>query len=139
MPMPALDTCEPQIIRALEKAGWIVTHQPFAIRVAKDEGVFADVRLQHADHANVIIVVEIKCFSEKRSLLDTFYHAVGQYLVYRNALMLKHMEADLYLTVPKTVFEDFFQRLSVQSVVKDAKIKLIVIDFEREEITQWNP
>lgn len=92
--MPALDQCEPQVIRALQKAGWVVTHQPLQIRVSRNEAVYADLRLIQPAVKQTIIIVEVKCFAGKRSLLDEFYHAVGQYIVYRE--MRWHEKAFLY-------------------------------------------
>jgi XisH protein len=135
--MPVIDQCEPQVVAALQKAGWIVTHQPFPIRISREEGVYADLRLRHTDDKQTIIVVEVKCFSEKRSVLDEFYRAVGQYMLYRNAMTLKHIDVPLYLSVPFDTYSRFFNRDMIQAVIQDAKISIIVIDVGREEIAQW--
>lgn len=87
--MPAIDSCEPQMIRAFQKANWSIGDQPFAIRLAeKRDHVFADLRLINRSDNAQIVVIEVKCFPDSRSQLDEFYHAVGQYLVYRSALVL---------------------------------------------------
>lgn len=135
--MPAIDQCEPNVIRALEKLGWRVTHQPFPIRLSKDEGVYADLRLRSLDGQQSIIIVEVKCFSEKRSVLDEFYHAVGQYLVYREALQLRNLPVPLYLSVPRNIYDTFFRRRMVQAVLKNANIMIMVVDIELEEVIQW--
>lgn len=135
--MPAIDQCEPQVIRAFQKQGWAVTHQPFPIRVVGEQGVLADLRLQHKTNETAIIVVEVKCFSQRRSILDEFYHAVGQYLLYRSALDLKGIDSPLYLSVPSAIYASFFSRKTVQRVINSAKIKVIVVDIEREEILSW--
>ncbi|GIK65142.1 MAG: hypothetical protein BroJett018_29360 [Chloroflexota bacterium] len=135
--MPAIDQCELNVIRALEKLGWRVTDQPFPIRLSRNEGVYADLRLRSTDGQQSIIVVEVKCFSEKRSILDEFYHAVGQYLLYREALHLKNITVPLYLSVPRTIYDTFFARRMVQAVLKNANIKIMVVDIELEEVIQW--
>lgn len=135
--MPAIDQCEPNVIRALEKLGWRVTDRPFPIRLSRDEGVYADLRLRSTDGQQSIIIVEVKCFSEKRSILDEFYHAVGQYLLYREALQLKNISVPLYLSVPRTIYDTFFARRMVQAVLKNANIKIMVVDIELEEVIQW--
>jgi len=66
-------------------------------------------------------VIEVKCFSEKRSVFDEFYHAVGQYLLYRNALILKKIDVPIFLSVPVNIYDTFFQRKTVQAVIEDAK------------------
>lgn len=135
--MPALDQCEPQVIRALQKAGWIVTHQPLQIRISRDEAVYADLRLVNPENTSTIIVVEVKCFSSTRSLLDEFYHAIGQYIVYRNALALGGYNIPIYLSVPDDVYNTFFQRRMVQSSISDVKIRIVTINLQREEIVRW--
>lgn len=135
--MPAIDQCEPQVIRALQKQGWIVTRRPFAIRLGKGESIYADLRLVSAQDQRVIIVVEVKCFSEKRSILDEFYHAVGQYLFYRDVLVLKNINTPIYLSVPLNIYDTFFNRETVKTVVQNAQIKVIVVDLENEEVVSW--
>jgi hypothetical protein len=135
--MPAIDSCEPQMIRALEKAGWKVTHQPFPVRLSRVEGIIADARLRHKTRKRQIIVLEIKCFPENRPALDEFYRATGQYLVYRNTLKLKAIKTPVYLAVPLTAYNTFFSRKSIQATLNDAKIKLVVVDIEKEEVVKW--
>ena len=137
--MPAIDQCEPQVIRALEKAGWVVTHHPTAIRIDERKGnyVFADLRLRDSQSDKVIIVVEVKCFAETQPLLSEFYVAVGQYILYRNALAMNDLDLPLYLAIPLAPFNTFFQHPLIQSVLQDARIKLIVVDLELEEVVTW--
>jgi hypothetical protein len=44
--MSAVDSCEPQVIRALEKDGWHILQKPFRIRITVERTVFADLCLQ---------------------------------------------------------------------------------------------
>ena len=45
--MPAVDSCEPQMIRALEKAGWTIAKQHYPIRLGKSKGiVYADLLIE---------------------------------------------------------------------------------------------
>ena len=137
--MPAIDQCEEQVVRALEKAGWLVTHQPFAIRVNKSRAgyVYADLRLRQKTNNHAIVVVEVKCFDSSRTQLDEFYQAVGQYVSYRNALTINEMQIPVYLSVPSSVYMTFFQIPLITAVVDDTRINLVVIDLEKEEIMQW--
>ena len=72
--MPAIDRCEPQTVRALEKDGWLVTHQPFAILMDNLRGgyIFADLRLQKPQTGQSAIVVEVKCFASTRTFWINF-------------------------------------------------------------------
>jgi hypothetical protein len=136
--VPALDNCEPQIIRALDKDGWLVIDHPLTIRNALGRNhVYADLRLRQTNTGQQIIVVEVKCFPDARSVLEEFYHAIGQYQVYRNALELNQMDVPLYLAVPLPVYADFFQRTLIQKTLGEVKVKLLVVDLENEVIVQW--
>jgi hypothetical protein len=136
--VPAIDTCEPQVIRALEKAGWVVTDRPYAIRIYPKQGfVYADLRLRNRQQQTELVVIEVKCFLDNRPPLDEFYHAVGQYIYYRNALHLDNQALPLYLAVPLSVYNTFIQRDIVQATLKDAKINLVVVDLDAEAIAQW--
>jgi hypothetical protein len=137
--MPAIDECQPQIITALTKLGWQVTHQPFVIRISKTEGVFADLRLQHVSDHRTIIIVEVKCFTETRSILDEFYHIVGQYILYRQALLLKQIDTPLFLAMPIQAFEQLSQKQTIVSVLEQNQIKIIVVNLGREEVVAWIP
>lgn len=137
--MPAIDQCEEQVIRALEKADWLVTHHPFAIRIDKSRAgyVYADLRLRQKTNHQTVIVVEVKCFSSTRTQLDEFYQAAGQYVSYRNALALNEMSMPVFLSVPLSVYETFFQLPLVTAVVNNMEINLVVIDLHKEEVIQW--
>lgn len=137
--MPAIDRCEPQIVHALEKDGWLVTHQPFAIHIDKTRGgyIFADLRLYKPQTGQSAIVVEVKCFESKRSFLDEFYQAVGQYIVYRNALILNDIQSPVFLAVPSSVFRSLFQQALIEAVLRDTRINIVVIDLEKEELLEW--
>ena len=139
--MPAIDQCEQQVIRALEKDSWIVTQQPVAIRIDKSRTgyIYADLRLRQKENGQSVIVVEVKCFASTRTILDEFYQAVGQCVVYRNALELNDSDIPVYLAVPTLIFDTFFQLPLIQSVVNDMQVKLVVIDLDKEEVIQWIP
>lgn len=137
--MPARDICEPQFVTALEKAGWVVTNQPYTIGLNRVEYAYADLRLRHFKDFRSIIVVEVKCFATATTYTDDFYHAIGQYHTYRAILRLKGVDESLYLAVPLHFYEEIKQRIVMQSVITDAKISIIVVDLDDEEIVSWIP
>jgi hypothetical protein len=135
--MPAIDVCEPAVIRALEKAGWVVVDHPATIHLGRGKGnfIYADLRLRRHDSNQTIIIAEVKCFT--RGLLDEFYHAVGQYVVYRNVLRLNNIATSVYLALPQHIYDTFFQRAFVQATLDDIHMKLVIVDLEKEEATEW--
>ena len=79
------------------------------------------------------IAVEIKVFGQP-SLVQAFHTAIGQYLNYRVNLEEYHPERELYLAVPKNVFDTFFKTELAQRSVKQLQIKLLVFEPETEVI-----
>ncbi len=66
-----------------------------------------------------------------------FENALGQYILYRDILELGNKDYELYLAVRDTIFNTFFQRKSIQAVVKLRKIDFLIFNNEREEIISW--
>ena len=138
--MPAIDQCEPAIVRALQRAGWLVTHQPYAIKTdrARSGVVFGDLRLQrNISDADAIVVVEVKCFADDKVFWSELYRAIGQYVVYRSALRLNQLSYPVYLALPVAAYRQHFRHDLLQSVIDDLSMNLIVVDLETEEIAQW--
>ena len=124
--------------KALEKEGWVITHDPFAFSVGEvdmeiDLGAEAILGAEKGDQH---IAVEIKSFIDD-SPVSAFHKASGQYDHY--FLGLKHYEPDrvLYLAVPKLIYDTFFQRPFIKFVVSTKSIKLIIYDPVSETIVQW--
>ncbi|MEM6698659.1 MAG: element excision factor XisH family protein [Bacteroidota bacterium] len=85
---------------ALEKDKWLITDDPLDVRL---EGTtlyidLATERVLEARKSKEQIVVEVKSLS-KRSLLESIYAALGQYIVYRDALEEVEIERAIYLVI----------------------------------------
>lgn len=94
--MPAArDFFHQQVKQALIKEGWVITHDPYWIKLAdSDMNVYIDLaaeRIIAAEKAGEKIAVEIKSFTGTSFLAD-FHEALGQYLDYRVALSEKDPE-----------------------------------------------
>lgn len=95
--------------RALEKEGWTITHDPYAIRLVEPIGdtiMQIDLgaeKLMAAEKGTEKIAVEVKTFASD-SQISAFHTALGQMLDY--ALGLEYQEPDrvLYLAVPSFAF-----------------------------------
>lgn len=133
--MPAIDRCEPQVIRALEKEGWVVEAHHYLIRISTKKNAFADLRLRKA--TNHLLIAEVKCFASRVLRLDEAYHTIGQYQVYRKALQLSKIVDPLYLAIPSPAYARLIAEPPVYATMQEAMIKLILIDLEREAIERW--
>ncbi|MDZ4765548.1 MAG: element excision factor XisH family protein [Chloroflexota bacterium] len=137
--MPAIDSCEPQVVRALDKIGWLLKQRQYSIRLGrrKSRYVHADLLLTHVDTLQSLIVIEVKCFTNTRTIVGDFYCAVGQYLFYRNALKWDQKMEVLYLALPTTAYARLMQLPAARTTLLEAKINLIVVDLQREEVERW--
>lgn len=134
----ALDSCEPQVIHAFEKAGWFIHAKPYKIRTT-DRTVYADISFQRtvADHIEQIIILEIKCFADPGADLQELYTAVGQYQYYSYALQANEIRYPLYLIIPAPAYHRLLNDSTATILLKTVGIKIVVVDIEAEEITTW--
>jgi XisH protein len=84
-----------------------------------------------------IIVLEAKCFTKPESDLDEFYSPVGQYMFYRNALRLEGKPYPIFLAIPYLAHERFKLEPVFEATLQDARVKLVIVDIETEEVVQW--
>lgn len=123
---------------ALEKDGWIITDDPFPLRLSL-RGVLIDLgakKLLAAERKGQTIAVEIKSFVGKSPVKD-LENALGQYTLYLTMLSRLDPERTLYLAIVEEIYSTFFAEEIVQVVLEDRGIKLIVVDPVKEVITKW--
>ncbi len=136
--MPAKDIFHGAVKNGLLKEGWTITADPLFIQVG-DVDIYIDLaaeKLIAADRAGQQIAVEIKSFTLP-SLIYAFHLAVGQYINYRQALHEVAPHRVLYLAIPEDVYESFFARRLIQSVIENNHIHLLVYDNVQEVIVKW--
>lgn len=136
--MPARDIYHNEVKNALIKDGWTITDDPYIIKY-EDAELYADLAAEKpiaAERQGQKIVVEIKSFVGK-SLMNDFHNALGQYIVYRKLIQLTEPKYKLYLAIDDVVYDKFFKRKSVQAVIHENNLLLIVVNTEKEEIQRW--
>jgi XisH protein len=129
-----------EVREALEKEGWKITHDPFNIRIGKRRG-YIDLGAEKtliigAERNNQKIAVEIKTFGGA-SDLDQFEDAVGQFIVYLTALEDIEPERELYLAIPESFFNSFFEDTFFLKLAKKRHINIVVYDELNKNIVQW--
>jgi len=136
--MPAYDNCEPQIINALQKDGWRIISKPYMIRTNKHTA-YADFSMQRGVNGRTeqIIVLEVKCFANPKTDLQELYTAIGQYGFYREVLRKKQRPLPLYLALPDSAYERLISDLNIKALLKDASVKMVIVNLEQEEIVEW--
>ncbi|MFN9736013.1 MAG: XisH family protein [Microcystis sp.] len=136
--MPAKDIYHEAVKNALIKDGWSILAAPYEIKY-KDAELFADLAAEKplaAERNGRKIVVEIKSFLSPSPMRD-FEIALGQYILYRNLISLTEPEYQIYLAIKDSIYENFFQRESIQDIVKINQLLLLVVEMEKEKILQW--
>ena len=134
----AKDAYHDIVKRALLKDGWIITHDPFVLKY-KDLTVFADLGAEKIfvqDQNESKIIVEIKVFGGKSKTTE-FEKAKGQYDIYLFALRKNEINRILFLAISKEIYESIFLRPSIQEIVAEEKMNLLVFDTEKEEVVRW--
>lgn len=136
--MTGIDTCEPQIIRALEKENWVIQDKPLVLRTGEHTAL-ADFQAQRTLNGTgeQIVVIEAKCFTDPRKDLAEFYTAIGQYIFYREALIKNQSPLPLYLAMPDTAYKRLMNDSVMQTIIQQVSMKLLIVDIETEEIVQW--
>lgn len=136
--MPAKDIYHDAVKNALIKEGWTITADPYPIKY-DDIKLFADLKGEKiiaADKADQRIVVEVKSFLGKSPMRE-FETALGQYLIYRAFLSVTFPDLSLYLAIGQKIYREFFQKKAIQFILRQYNILLIVVDLNKEEVTQW--
>ena len=136
--MPARDAFHDAVRHALEKDGWIITHDPFPIR-AEFGQMYIDLgaeKILAAEREGQKIAVEVKSFIQN-SPVSEFHTALGQFINYRTVLAEQDPERILYLAIPLETYNSFFLLTTVQSIIRENRLKLIVYHPQQEAIAQW--
>ncbi|MDF5707074.1 MAG: XisH family protein [Nostoc sp. S4] len=122
---------------ALEKEGWTITADPYQVSIGDvDFEIDLAAQMLAAERADEKIAVEIKSFIGGSNVSE-FHTALGQFLNYQFALEEFDPQRKLYLAVPDSIYQSFFQRRFIGSVIKRTKINLLVYDEKEEIIVQW--
>ncbi|PHJ56507.1 fatty-acid oxidation protein subunit alpha [Nostoc linckia z18] len=133
----ARDRFHNAVRNALEKEGWTITADPYQVSVGDvDFEIDLAAEMLAAERAGEKIAVEIKSFLGGSNVSE-FHTALGQFLNYKFALEEFDPQRKLYLSVPDSIYQSFFQRRFTQSVIKRIKINLLVYDEKEEKIVQW--
>jgi hypothetical protein len=134
----ARDLFHHDVKEALIKAGWIVTDDPLSFKIGKMQ-IQIDLgaeRLIAAEKGSERIAIEIKTFGGL-SFITALYEAIGKYIIYRNVLKRIQPDRMLFLALPETIFERFFEESVIHETVQEEGINLILYNQTDKLITRW--
>lgn len=123
----------------LEADGWKVTHDPYFLMLGKRRGFIdlgAERILLGAERKGEKIAIEVKSFLGL-SDVDQFEDALGQYLLYKPALLEKEPERTLYLALPISFYNSLFDDSYFQKIAQLYDLKMLIFDEKSEIISEW--
>ncbi len=136
--MPARDSLHHHVRHALERDGWIVTHDPLKLSVRRRK-LYVDLgaeRLLAAEKGTQKIAVGIKTFAGASDVRD-LEEAVGQFVLYEHALRREDPERTLYLALPETAWQQVFLDALGEILIDDKVLRVVTFDPSKEEIVRW--
>jgi hypothetical protein len=131
--MPAKDKFHDLVIRALQKANWMVIKEQQRLYI-ESRILKVDLHLKNQEQDEIL--VEVKSFDSGSSVVD-ITDAIGKYTVYRAILDDNEDKHLLYLAIPKTAYEGIFSERLGQLLQSRLELKIIVYDVETENIILW--
>lgn len=135
--MSAKDAFHEVVKRALVKAGWTITHDPFPLKF-DGRKQWVDLGAQEqigAEREGRKIAVEIKTFSGVSAMSD-LQEAVGQYMIYALLLRRKEPERTLFLAVPADSRDLFFGPDAIE-MRQEFGLNLFFYGPDEEVIIEW--
>jgi hypothetical protein len=138
--MPAKDIYHETAKNALIKDGWKITQDPLRLRLGKKD-LFIDLgaeKLLAAEKGLEKIAIEVKSFVGPSEVRD-LENALGQFILYQNALSIIEPERTLYLAIRETVYVDLFEEEIGKMLLERNVLKIVSFDPDQEVITRWIP
>lgn len=136
--MPKLDIIHDAVKNALIKDGWTITDDPYIIQYCRTT-LYADLGAERpiaAQRDEQKLVVEVKSFVSASKIQD-LKETLGQYDIYRYLLEATAPDRKLYVAVSTIAHNSFFKQDVIQLIFNRHQLPLIIVDIEKEEITQW--
>lgn len=123
---------------ALQKDGWLITHDPYPVKV-DDVGYeidFGAEPLIAAEKDETRIAIEVKSFVGP-STINEFHKAVGQFNDYFVALEEQDPERILFLAIPEAIWEQFFQKPIIKKSLARIDAKIVVYNPISNVVIKW--
>ena len=123
----------------LEEEGWTIIADPLHISMENTPDLYIDLTADKviiAENQTEKIAVEVKSFIGK-SIQTEFYHALGQFILYRTALQDFEADRIVYLGVPSDAWDNLLRKDFYQKVIQQTNLKIIVFDIQHKKSVKW--
>jgi hypothetical protein len=123
---------------ALEREGWIISHDPLLVKIGKKSAQIdlGAEKLIIAEKESEKIAVEIKSFIALSALTD-YYHALGQFMLYKMALQNQEPDRTLYLAIPSDAYEELSNDIFDYPEYQQLRHNLIIYDNQENISLLW--
>lgn len=123
---------------ALESEGWTITDDPFLVKIGRKSAQIdlGAERIIIAEKENEKIAVEIKTFAALSTLTD-YYHALGQFLLYKMAMQAQDPERTLYLAMPSDAYQELSQDIFDYPPFEALRSQLIIYHLTDNTALIW--
>jgi hypothetical protein len=133
--LPAKDRYHDTVKRALIKDGWIIEDEQFPLTVDQ-RNLWIDIQISK-NEPQLIILVEVKEFTNVDSEVEALANALGKFELYRLALQASNLAYPLYIAVSRQSYDGILSERIGELALQHARIPLVVFDYETEEIVRW--
>lgn len=134
----AKDKFHDAVKEALEKEGWVITHDPYSLKI--DETTYSiDLGAEFpigAERNGEKIAVEVKSFL-RESMVNEFHTALGQYLDYETNLPFQEPEREICMAVPTAVHRQMQKTRAVRNSLERFRVRLAIFEPIKKVIEQW--
>ncbi|MEZ4660274.1 MAG: element excision factor XisH family protein [Caldilineaceae bacterium] len=135
----AKDLIHNAVGNALEKDGWTIVADPFRLDF-KNFALRADLaarKLTSMEKLSFASSLKSSRFVGQFVRPRITASFIGQYQMYQDALILNQLDYTLYLGIGRDAYKDYFLQSGAEYAIQRYRIKLLVVDTNQEEISQW--
>lgn len=137
--MPRKDIYHEAVCIALKKDGWTITDDPLTVQAGNKEfyiDLGAERPIIGAERNGESIAVEVKSLVGRAFIFD-YYQSLGQFLVYRHALIKSEINRELFLAIPEKPYLELSQVDIFQEVWEVFSVNLLIFDETNHFILEW--
>jgi hypothetical protein len=138
--MPVRDYLHDAVRAALVRDGWTITDDPLRLKVP-GRNLYVDLgaeRVLAAERGSIAIAVEVKSFLGPSDVSD-LEDPIGQYVLYDLVLRRVQPHRQMFLAIPEEAWNAVFSEALGQIVLQERAVRLLIVDSQKEVITQWIP
>jgi len=136
--MAARDKYHSELRQALEKDGWLITHDPYVLEMSETsyEVDLGAEKIIAAEKEGMKVAIELKSFLGE-SLAYDFHEAFGQFLEYRLGIEIQEPDRVIYLALAESKYERLMKLTLPRKAIERYSVSLLIFNPESKNIVQW--